>query len=343
VSLNTAVAARVGAHRVTYQPNISGVPDPSGLQLRVDGALTTLGASGLDLGSGGRVTSISSGGIEIDFPNGTVLSVTPGWWSSQEKWYLNVDVLRTPSLEGIMGAILPGSWLPAMPNGTSLGPKPASLHQRYVDLYERFGNAWRVTDATSLFDYARGDSTAAFTLADWPRESGACEIPAQPTARPASLQIAEQACRQVTGKNRHADCVFDVRVTGNTGFAKTYLQSQRIEMGATTTTVTDDSDPSQLGEWVTFVAVVARNSTARGNVPRGSVQFLLDGTETGAPVKLDANGRAAWETSRLKVGRHLVSAAYLPGKDTGFLASRSPEEGHDVARCGCEPQARVSK
>jgi lysyl endopeptidase len=43
VSLNTAVAARVGAHRVTYQPNFSGVPDPSGLQLRVDGVLTTLG------------------------------------------------------------------------------------------------------------------------------------------------------------------------------------------------------------------------------------------------------------------------------------------------------------
>ena len=51
VSLNTAVAARVGTHRVTYQPNLSGIPDPSGLQLRVDGALTTLGARGLDLGS----------------------------------------------------------------------------------------------------------------------------------------------------------------------------------------------------------------------------------------------------------------------------------------------------
>ncbi len=35
VSLNTAVAARVGKHRVTYQPNLSGEPDPSGLQLRV--------------------------------------------------------------------------------------------------------------------------------------------------------------------------------------------------------------------------------------------------------------------------------------------------------------------
>ena len=42
VSLNTAVAARVGTHRVTFQPNLSGVPDPAGLQLRVDGNLAAL-------------------------------------------------------------------------------------------------------------------------------------------------------------------------------------------------------------------------------------------------------------------------------------------------------------
>ena len=120
VSLNTAVAARVGTHRVSFQPNISGVPDPSGLQLRVDGALTTLGAQGLDLGPGGRVVKSSvGGGIEIEFPDGTLLIVTPGWWASQGKWYLNVNVFHTPVTDGILGAIAPGSWLPALPNGTS--------------------------------------------------------------------------------------------------------------------------------------------------------------------------------------------------------------------------------
>jgi lysyl endopeptidase len=44
VSLNSAVAAHVGKHRVAYEPNLNGVPDPSGLQLRVDGTLKTLGA-----------------------------------------------------------------------------------------------------------------------------------------------------------------------------------------------------------------------------------------------------------------------------------------------------------
>ena len=156
VSLNTAVAARVGTHRVTFQPNASGVPDPAGLQLRVDGALTTLSAAGVSLGAGGRVIPAGSGGIEIDFPDGTALLVTPNWWSTESKWFLNVDAYHTPALEGIMGARSRGSWLPGLPDGTSLGPQPASLHQRYLDLNQKFADAWRVTDKTSLFDYARG-------------------------------------------------------------------------------------------------------------------------------------------------------------------------------------------
>src|SRR5205823_3613639 len=92
VSLNTAVAARVGKHRVTYEPNLSGVPDPSGLQLRVDGVLKTLGPTVLDLGDGGRLANTSApGGLELDFPDNSILFVTPGWWADQSKWYLNVD------------------------------------------------------------------------------------------------------------------------------------------------------------------------------------------------------------------------------------------------------------
>jgi len=163
VSLNTAVAVRVGRHRVTYQPNLSGVPDPSGLQLRVDGVLATLDPTGYDLGDGSRIAKTAApGGLEIDFPDKSVLFVTPGWWADQSKWYLNVDVVRSPVTGGaapgtsppggIAGAIVKGSWLPALPDGTSMGPMPASLHDRYVDLYQKFGNAWRVTDKTSLFE-----------------------------------------------------------------------------------------------------------------------------------------------------------------------------------------------
>ena len=336
VSLNTAVAAQVGSHRVTYQPNISGVPDPSGLQLRIDGNLTTLGANPIDLGSGGRIVKTSvPGGLQIDFPNETVLSVVPGWWSSQSKWYLNVDVLRTPSLEGLMGALHPGSWLPSLPDGTSLGPKPASLHQRYVDLYQKFGEAWRVTDKTSLFDYKPGTSTATFTLKTWPLENPPCVVPETHPVKPVSLQVAELACRRVTDKNMHANCVFDVRITGNTNFAETYLHSQRIKSGATTTVIADDVDPTQVGETASFTAIVSRGPFSGKVVPTGAVQFIVDGVKSGLPMKLDSNGRATLETEHLRVGKHTISAAYLPSEDSVFLPSTSSDEVHTVKRCCC--------
>lgn len=236
VSLTTAAAARVGDHRVTYQPNLSGVPDPSGLQLRVDGVLATVDPAGIDLGSGGRITSTAvGGGIEMEFPNGTHLIVTPGWWASQSKWYLNLNVSRTPAQDGIMGAVAEG-WLPLLPDGMSVGPKPASLHDRYVDLYNTFGGAWRVTHATSLFDYASGTSTTTFTYPGWPPETLPCVVPEQEPVEPLDPRLAEEACRGVRGEKRNPDCVFDVTVMGEPRIAETYAVTERLLAGATSTT-----------------------------------------------------------------------------------------------------------
>ena len=227
VSLNTAVAARVGKHRVTYEPNLNGQPDPSGMQLRVDGVLKTLGPAGLNLGGGGRIAKTSSaGGLEIDFPDETALSVTPGWWSTVGTWFLNVDVHHTPALEGIMGAIPANSWLPALPDGSSMGPMPGPLHDHYIELYGKFANAWRVTDKTSLFDYAPGTSTDTFTIKEWPLEKPPCVLPKMKPVEPASALVAERACRTITDENLHKNCVFDVMVTGNIGFAKVYQVTQ---------------------------------------------------------------------------------------------------------------------
>ncbi len=328
VSLNTAVAARVGKHRVTYEPNISGVPDPSGLQLRVDGKLTTLTPNGLDLGDGGRVAKTGvPGGLEVDFPDESILFITPAWWTSQSKWYLNVDVSRTSAMLGLLGAIPNGSWLPLLPNGSSMGPMPSPLHQRYVDLYHKFGNAWRVTDKTTLFDYRKGTSTKTFTMNTWPPEQPKCTIPGTKPARPVSVEVAQQACRIIEDKNTHANCVFDVQVTGNLGFAKTYALSHQVLTGSTAITVTDDKNPTKMEEPVTFTAIV----TALGKgIPAGTVQFMVDGYKAGEPMNLDGKGHATWKTAALKPGRHKVSATYTPGQHGEFMPSSSADHIHVV-------------
>jgi len=74
----------------------------------------------------------------------------------------------------------------------------------------------------------------------------------------------------------HGDCVFDVMATGNLDFAKVYHFSQRIQLDSTTTTVSDEEDPTQVGEWATFTAVVTPDSPTAKGLPTGSVQFFID-------------------------------------------------------------------
>jgi len=237
VSINTAVAARVGSHRVTYQPGFSGKPDPSGLQLRVDGARVDLGERGIDLGSGGRIARTNAaGGLRIDFPDATHLFVTPGWWADQGKWYINFDVAPASDAFGIAGAIGPKTWLPALPDGSSMGPRPGDSHGRYVDLNQKFADAWRVTDADSLFDYGPGTSTGTFTMRSWPPEHPPCEVPGTTAVEPMAENLARAACQAVRG-GENANCVYDVMVTGNPGFATTYALSQGVMVDAVGETI----------------------------------------------------------------------------------------------------------
>jgi hypothetical protein len=343
VALYSAVAARVGKHRVSYEPNLSGVPDPSGLQLRVDGVLTTLGPQGIDLDGSRVVQPWGGNGIEIDYSDKTILIVTPAFWSDQQKWYLNVNVYGATATKGIFGKLAegpppynPASWLPALPDGTSLGPKPDSLHQRYLDLYGKFADAWRVTDATSLFDYAPGTSTATFTDRGWPRENPkSCAIEGQPSAGPAiDVGVAEKQCSAITDNNMRADCVFDVSVTGFTGFANTYVLTQQRRPDATETTVKGDRDFTTYGENATFTATVAQITPRGGSTPIGTAQFILDGGNVGNPVTLDANGRALWSSSGLQVGQHQIVAQYTPTGWGPFMASTSPQVSHTVIAAG---------
>jgi hypothetical protein len=239
VSIYSAVAMRIGSNRVTLQPNLSGEPDPKGLQLRVNGNLVTLTDSGIDLRAGGvsdakallegRIVKAAGGAYEFDNAFGTQLVATPAYWDAQKTWYLNLNVYQTTGTRGIWGLIPRGSWLPALPDGTTVGQMPEALDQRYQTLYTTFGGAWRVTDATSLFDYAPGTNTATFTTpyGDWPRfNPQSCVIEGQTPAQPGNPQVAAQACSGITDANQKADCIFDVTVTGETGFAQTYQTMQ---------------------------------------------------------------------------------------------------------------------
>lgn len=351
VSVNTAVAARVSGRRVTYQPSLTGVASPSGMELRVDGNLIDINTvQNVPLGAGARVArSSSGGGIEIDFADGTALTATPGWWASQNIWYVNLSIMQTPATEGVMGFIPSGSWLPRLSDGSSMGSRPASEAARYDALNRKFANAWRVNKSTSLFDYAPGTGPDTFVNKGWPPEGAAsCNIPGRPPVTPIERKVAERLCGQITNRNDRENCAFDVALTGEPNFAKTYMQSQALEQGATRTEIDSDKHSSKAGEKVTFVATVKRKKTGERIAPAaergaGTVQFTLDGSKLGEPISLDAFGRAALTTSLLEPGKHQIGAAYVPAKaEAGLLPSVSLEMLHLVVNTTSTCEVKVN-
>jgi len=230
VSIITAVAARVGKHRVTLEPGYDR--ERKALVLRIDGKERPISREGISLGGGGRVISATSGApgdIEILFSDGTRLMITTNWWPSQKIWYMNVEVINTHAREGIMGAITAGNWLPTLPDGTPMGLLPVSLNQRYFDLNQTFADAWRVTNTTSLFDYAPGTSTATFTDKTWPPNKPPCVAPGSSTPqKPIDREKALGICRKIKNETMRAQCIFDVSVTGEPGFGRTYLKTQAL-------------------------------------------------------------------------------------------------------------------
>ena len=224
VCVTTAVAVRMSGHRVTFQGD-KGSGNP--IQIRVDGTKAALDKNGLNLPGGGVVRkSNKDNTIEVDSPDGAVLNLTFGWWAAQKTWTINIEAKNTRASEGLMGQLARQSWLPALPDGSGLGPRPTLHHQRYLDLYDKFSNAWRVTDGTTLFDYAPGESTATYTLASWPPENTPCIAPNSPRTEPLPTSTAKKLCASIKNANLRENCVFDVSITGERGFATLYRNGQ---------------------------------------------------------------------------------------------------------------------
>jgi Bacterial Ig-like domain (group 3) len=335
VSLNTAVAARVGSHRISYQPLRE-----SQLQFFLDGEPTDLPRQGVDL-EGHRVTAFAVGGeigIRVDYAHGPVLTVTPHFWSSYGLWYLDVDVSNSDADQGIMGRIPKGSWLPALPSGANVGPMPASLHDRYVTLYRTFADAWRVTDQNSLFLYTPSKSTASFTDRDWPPEKPPCTSvppgfpkPANPIRKKIPIARAKQICRRVTLDDLNAACVFDVASTGDESFAKAYLIAQDLRLRNSAVQAVGDRPQTRPGETLVVTATVLP-LTPRRPVPTGSVAFIIDGVQVKRAVKLDKHGRAHLKVANLEPGEHKIRATYSGGGEDGYYPSSSPNLLHTVTK-----------
>jgi len=349
VSVNTAVAVRVGAHRISYQPH----PDVmSRLAFFLDGKQAQLPVKGLDLGGAHVVATTDADGsttIKITEEGGAAITIQTQFWTSYNVAYMNVSVANSIADEGLMGRIPEGTWLPQLPYGATVGPKPESLHERYLMLYRTFANAWRVTDTTSLFTYAPGTSTATFTDVEWPAEKPPCKVKPGleiPGSKPPLVNLDVKTAERIASPLKFPDllrnCVFDMVTTGDETLVKGYLAVQDLRLNGTLVQIGADREWTRHGERVCFTAIVSAMTKGRP-IPTGKVTFLVDGHAAGPAEGLDKRGRAHLETHHLRVGVHRVRALYAPsGKDGTYHAGTSRNLLHTVVKAGTEPKDDVT-
>ncbi|MDO8416814.1 MAG: Ig-like domain-containing protein, partial [Agitococcus sp.] len=108
------------------------------------------------------------------------------------------------------------------------------------DFYDVYAESWRVTDATSLFTYDAGNSTATYTDRDFPLNH--VTINDFDAATVAAAQAAAEAAGLVPGTFEFNSAVLDIAITGNAEVATLAAQTANF----TPVNVTATAAPSLL-------------------------------------------------------------------------------------------------
>jgi VWD domain-containing protein/NleD-like pathogen effector protein (putative zinc metallopeptidase) len=207
VSVNRAVAMTIDGDRLgIYQ-------EDTGLRVRLNGVDRVFTGS-TKLPKGGTLTH-GADYYEVRWPDGSRV-----WVQVTGGWGLKVTVLASAARRGGTSGLLgnfdgnPDNDL-ASPSGSVLAASPS-----FDRLYRSFAPGWQVTAATSLFDYASGQSPKTFADPTFPDK--------EVTRAGLDAATAEQICRSagVTAAPFLDDCVLDVALTGQSDFLTSAAQDQ---------------------------------------------------------------------------------------------------------------------
>jgi hypothetical protein len=136
----------------------------------------------------------------------------------------------------------------------------------------------------------------------------------------------------------HSIQVLYVNADGNFQNSNSTLAGgQNVNPATTSTVVVSSANPSVYGQPVTFTATVSNTTSGSSFVPTGSVQFIVDGSNFGAPVTVDATGHAvSLPDTFLSGASHIFQAVYT-NSDGNFINSNSPNLAQTVQQIAVEP------
>jgi hypothetical protein len=207
VSVNTAFAANVAGD------NVGVYLDASGVVVHVNHLTVDLSAGPVTLTHGGVVSLLGDGSIDVTWPDGSDLVVKSSTGYGL-RMAMSLAPARAGDVTGLLGDFngLQGDDL--LPRGGAPIPLPPACASLYQP--DGFADSWRVTAATSLFDYTGADTTATFTDKTFP-ESCVNADGLSPAAYAAARSICLQA--GVYDPAMLDACILDVGATGQAVFA----------------------------------------------------------------------------------------------------------------------------
>ena len=226
VTVMTMIGAAVGTDRVTF-----GLNRPNAVW--IDGSPSALNSTNTVINlNGGSVVQLSSASWKLTWSTGESLTV------SDYGSYFNLSVSLGPldgpgSVQGLAGPDEGQANDFQLADGKVL-PQPLTSAQ----LYGEYANAWRITQANSLLDYAAGQTTATFTDVNFPGDLLSLADLPQNIVNQAAAAVAAGG---VTDPNLVADAELDYIATGNTSFITADGQGQA---GTTAATITSSAPPA---------------------------------------------------------------------------------------------------
>lgn len=211
VSRNTALAIKMGKQRIGFYT----------------------AADDLAVLLDGKVVNFEKGIVEVDEGAIYQSSSRPhrytAVWSDGSQMrlkrrgpYIDMEVSLAPARRGHVGGLL-GDFNGEIANDISLstGETIGLDEMSFKNLYQTFGNSWRVTDESTLFDYFGSESRAGFVNPDFPFfPLDTRDLEADPAAL--GLKDAKEHCLPLSGRPAFEACVLDTTMFGIFGNLEAY-------------------------------------------------------------------------------------------------------------------------
>lgn len=219
VSVNTAVAIRVGADRVTL------TLEDANVVVRVDGDVRAMESGEQPLSDGGTLWRGRSSrawapdSYRVTWPDGSALQVDP-IGAAGLRLYLRLSGERRNHVHGLLGDADGNEADDLVTRDGAVIDQPLTR----ASLYDELVNSWRVGAEESLFDYDSGEDAETLTDRSFPDEVVTVE-----DLDVAARERAELVCglAGVVAVPLLDVCVLDVALSGTVAFALAAAESQR--------------------------------------------------------------------------------------------------------------------